>query len=193
MTQVRRRGAALEEALLDAAWEELLAAGYAGFTVEAVAERAKTSRAVIYRRWPQRWDLIAAAVTHHARLNPVTPPDTGTLRDDLVEYLAEASRKRAEFAVVFMLGLAELYDESGQSPADLRDQLMRGRSVASETIFDRAVARGEVDAVALTPRVRRLPFDLLRNELMMTLQPVPDDTIVSIVDEVVMPLVSRRP
>jgi len=48
----RRRGAELEAALLDAAWDELQAVGYAGLTMEAVADRAGTSRAVLYRRWP---------------------------------------------------------------------------------------------------------------------------------------------
>jgi hypothetical protein len=49
--KTRRRGDALEHALLDAAWDELQAVGYAGLTIEAVADRAGTSRAVLYRRW----------------------------------------------------------------------------------------------------------------------------------------------
>ncbi|WP_372505777.1 TetR/AcrR family transcriptional regulator [Actinomadura madurae] len=36
----RRRGAALEKALLDAAWDELAEHGYARFTVDAVVRRA---------------------------------------------------------------------------------------------------------------------------------------------------------
>ena len=50
----RRRGATLERALLDAAWEELQESGYARLTMERVADRAGTSRAVIYRRWRNR-------------------------------------------------------------------------------------------------------------------------------------------
>jgi AcrR family transcriptional regulator len=192
MTQVRRRGAALEEALLEAAWEELIKGGYAAFTIEAVAERAQTSRAVIYRRWPQRWDLISATVRWYRDQHPVVAPDTGTLRGDLISYLCDASDKRSEFAVLFTLGMASFYNESGQSPAQLRDQLMSGRSAMSDSIFDRALARGEIDPARLTPRVRRLPFDLLRNELMMTLHTVPEETVVQIVDQVVLPLVTPR-
>ena len=59
--KTRRRGEALESALLDAAWDELQAAGYAGLTFEAVADRAGTSRAVLYRRWRNRADLVVAA------------------------------------------------------------------------------------------------------------------------------------
>ena len=36
----RRRGAALEKALLDAAWEELADNGYARFTMDGVVKRA---------------------------------------------------------------------------------------------------------------------------------------------------------
>ena len=40
--------AALEAALLDAAWEELVDKGYDHFTIQSVAERARTSRAFAY-------------------------------------------------------------------------------------------------------------------------------------------------
>ena len=58
----RRRGSTLEAALLQAAWDELTEAGYAAFTMEGVAARAKTSRAVLYRRWPNRPQLVVAAL-----------------------------------------------------------------------------------------------------------------------------------
>jgi AcrR family transcriptional regulator len=62
----RRRGEALEDALLDAAWDELVEVGYGRFTIDGVAARAGTSRPVIYRRWPVRSDLAIAAVRRRA-------------------------------------------------------------------------------------------------------------------------------
>ena len=53
----RRRGAELEAALLDAAWQELVEAGFARLTMESVANRAKTGVAVLCRRWPNKDDL----------------------------------------------------------------------------------------------------------------------------------------
>ena len=41
--KTRRRGEALEHALLDAAWAELQAAGYTGLTMEAVADRGEAA------------------------------------------------------------------------------------------------------------------------------------------------------
>jgi hypothetical protein len=42
----------------------------------------------------------------------------------------------------------------------------------------------------LTDRIRDLPLDLLRHELLMTLRAVPDETIAEIVDDIFLPLVS---
>jgi AcrR family transcriptional regulator len=188
----RRRGAALEEALLEAAWEELTEGGYARFTMEGVADRAKTSRPVLYRRWPDRWDLAVAAARAKMGRNPVVVPDTGSLRGDLIAYLTEGSAKRAEFITMFSLQMAELYAERQSTPAELREQVIGGRPSPVDEIYDRAIARGEADPAWLTPRVRGLAFDLLRNEMMMSLRPVPENVITEIVDDIVLPLVTGR-
>jgi AcrR family transcriptional regulator len=76
----RRRGAALEATLLDSAWTELVSVGYMNLTMEGVAARARTSRQVLYRRWPNRAQLILAAMRRvlGAAIDDVA--DTGNLR-----------------------------------------------------------------------------------------------------------------
>src|SRR5271156_3535431 len=86
-TRQRRRGEELKAALLEAAWAELVEAGFARLTMESVAARAKTGVAVLYRRWPNKDDLVLAAIASHGSLNPVDIPDTGSLRGDLVALL----------------------------------------------------------------------------------------------------------
>lgn len=185
----RRRGAALETALLEATWDELSEHGYAALTYEAVAARAETSRAVLYRRWPSKPELVRAAVTHVGRREAVEVPDTGALRDDLVELLTRANRSRSRLGVVLAVQLAGYFAETGTSLTDLRSLVVEGPGRAVETVLERAVARGEIDPTRLTPRVVAVPFDLFRQELLMTLRPVPDEVIASIVDEVFLPLV----
>jgi AcrR family transcriptional regulator len=187
----RRRGAALEDALLDAAWEELADRGYAGFTYESVAERARTSRAVIYRRWPTKPELVRAVVGRVGRRERVEVPDTGSLREDMVELLRRANRSRAWLGITMALQLSGYFAETGTGLSDLRDSMVSGRGAAVATLVARAVERGEADPAKLSPRVVGVPFDLLRQELLMTLKPVPDEVIESIVDEVFLPLVLR--
>ncbi|REF97440.1 TetR family transcriptional regulator [Asanoa ferruginea] len=191
MQAQRRRGQELEDALLQAAWEELVAVGYGGFTIEGVAARAGTSRPVLYRRWPNRADLAVAAIQHYGRTDPVDLPDTGSLREDLIQVLRNASARRSELAVLFSVQMGQFFTETGTSPAKLRADFLSGRPQPSgiNLILDRAAARGEIDAGRLTERIANLPSDLLRHEILMTLAPVADATIVEIVDDIFLPLV----
>ncbi|GAA3541120.1 TetR/AcrR family transcriptional regulator [Kribbella ginsengisoli] len=185
----RRRGAELEQALLAAAWDELIETGYAALTIDAVAHRAGTSRPVIYRRWPTKADLVRAAVDHRMLRDLPLPPDTGSLRGDLIELMHFANQHRAGFTVLLTYYLGPYFQETGTSPADLRENAFQDRATGTDVILDRAAARGELDPACLTPRIRSLPFDLYRHEALMTLKPVPDDVITEIVDEIFLPLV----
>lgn len=185
----RRRGAALETALLDAAWAELLERGYDDFTIEAVADRARTSRAVIYRRWPSKPEVVQAAIVHSWRRERTEVPDTGNVRGDLIEVLRRAGHSRARIGIALAVRLGGYFSETGSSFADLRQTVLSGGGTAVDIILRRGVERGEIDPARLTPRVAAVPFDLYRAELLMTLKPVPDDVIDSIVDEVFLPLV----
>ncbi len=187
--QRRRRGAALEQALLNAAWTEVTERGYDAFSIEGVAERAGTSRAVLYRRWPTKPQLVRAAIAHALNQGQHEAPDTGTVRGDLIEVLRRANATRAPLAVLLTVQLAPYYLETSTSLADLREFLLEGRTAQLDVILQRATRRGELDPDKLTPRLRNLPFDLFRHELLMTLKPVPEPVITEIVDSVFLPLV----
>lgn len=76
---LRRRGAVLERAILDAALEQLSTVGWNGLTMEGVAARAQTGKAAVYRRWPSKEDLVADALK--AGLPSLTEaPDLGSVR-----------------------------------------------------------------------------------------------------------------
>jgi AcrR family transcriptional regulator len=190
----RRRGAELEEALLEAAWRELVEVGYGRFTIEGVAGRAGTSRPVLYRRWPDRAELAIAAVRHYASTHQVPTPDTGTLRGDLIAMLTVASELRSEVAALFSVQMGEYFAETGRTPNQLRDDFLGAREqpFGIDEILRRGVERGEIDPERLTPRVAALPGDLMRHELLMNYQPPSEKTIIEIVDEVFLPLVTPR-
>src|SRR5262249_5955370 len=57
-------------------------AGWAGFSLEAVARRAGVGKASIYLRWQTKERLLADALA--AQVANIADTDTGNLRDDLV-------------------------------------------------------------------------------------------------------------
>jgi len=191
----RRRGASLEDAILDAAWEQLTAEGYGHFTIDTVAARARTSKPVLYRRWKTREDLLRATARHRGAADAPPIPDTGTLRGDVLALLANANTTSNPLAALVSSMLGSYYDQAGPTPAELREAFLSERSSGSavQQVVNRAIERGEVDPGRLTPRIINLPFDLFRNEMLMTLKPVPDHVLRQIVDDIFIPLVSPTP
>jgi AcrR family transcriptional regulator len=190
--ETRRRGAALEEALLEAAWQELVAAGYGGFTIEGVATRAGTSRPVIYRRWPDRATLAIAAIKHFGRNEVIPVPDTGAVRDDLIALLTWSGQSRSNLATLFSVQMGEYFAETGSTPAQVRTDILEARQqpLGIDQVLKRAVERGEIDPERMTPRIASLPGDLLRHDLLMNLRPPSEETITEIIDEIFLPLVT---
>jgi AcrR family transcriptional regulator len=177
----RRRGAALEEAILDAAWDELRAVGYASFTVDAVARRAGTSRPVLYRRWPNRAQLVLAAIRAHVpSLRPEDFPDTGQLRGDLLAELRLMRDRYYQVGPEIMNGLASELDHL---PADVLEILLP----ITAAIVARAAGRGEIGTHLVPAHVLAVPQALLRHELGLLHRRPTDADLARIVDDITIP------
>ncbi len=188
----RRRGADLEQAILEAAWCELAERGYSGMTMEAVAERAGTSRPVLARRWDGRAPLAVAAVRQQMAKYPLEVPDRGNLRTELLEFLERASDRASGIAVAFALLSSEYFSESRSAPKDMRAALIQGKVQALSLILERAVGRGEIDPKRLIPPVSSLLTDLFRHYVIMNFSVPPPALRKAWVDTVFLPLVRAR-
>ena len=82
----RPRDETVGQRALAAAREVFAQRGWFGTSYDEVAKRAGVGKSSLYLRWPTKADLVIAAVTP-AVASP--PPNTGTVRGDLVE-LGEA-------------------------------------------------------------------------------------------------------
>ncbi len=185
----RRRGAELERALLEAAWQELVEVGFAKLTMESVADRAQTGVAVLYRRWTNKTDLVIAAIRYSGEEHPIAIPDTGDLRTDMIQLLENVNAARAELTRGAMAMFVGLHDDAGLIPADVR-QIIRGEGPGrAEEIFRRADQRGEIDLARIPRAVIDMPMELVRHDILMTLKPVPRERIRLIVDDLFLPLV----
>jgi AcrR family transcriptional regulator len=181
----------LEEAILDAAVGELTESGFSGLTMDRVAERARTNKNAIYRRWPNRLALGIAAYRRLAK--SVQPPDTGDLRADVLEQLRRANRHWSSPLGSILRDLLAAAGGASELLAQLPDQSADAVAASWLTILGRAVARGEAAPEALHPRVATVAIVLLRNEFVVRGVPsAPDEVLVEIVDEVYLPLVRQR-
>ncbi|RSN64465.1 TetR family transcriptional regulator [Streptomyces sp. WAC 04229] len=192
-TATRRRGAELEEAILQAAAEVLEESGVPALTMDEVARRAGTNKNALYRRWPNR---VALGVAAYRRLAaPETaPPDTGSLRGDALEMLRRANSTWSSPYGEILRGLIAAAGSTPELLTELRDPTAQSAHEAAWlTMLSRAVARGDAAPEALHPRVAYTPMALLRNEyVMLGIPTVPDAVLTEIVDDVFLPLVHGR-
>ena len=186
----RRHGQELESALLTAALDELVKVGYARLTMESVARRAGTSEPVLYRRWPNKDQLVLAAMEHYRNAHPIALPDTGALRSDLLAELTAVSEARAGiYAIAAAASFSGLLADTGLTVSQIREQVMGGPLLPQQrAIYQRAHDRGEIDLERIPAAVLNLPFDLVRHDLLMALRPPEPARIQSIVDELFLPL-----
>jgi AcrR family transcriptional regulator len=138
-----RRNPASQEAILDAAQAVLDEGGIAGFSVEAVARRARAGKPTIYRWWPNRTALMLDVYRRFK--NKRAFPDTGTLRGDLVAFLENQLLgfwKDSLCGTVYRAVISE-----AQTDADAAEALFayqRERKAVAVEIVERAKKRGEV-------------------------------------------------
>lgn len=184
----RRRGHVLVEAIHAATLAELSETGYAGLSVERVAARARTSKAAIYRRWPARADLVAAAM-RHAGDRDQDIPDNGDVRADLFAVLrAAADRLTGPYGEAVRGLITETLADPDATRA-AREHLTNVRSQLITAVFERAFQRHQVGPQALTPQLVSLPPTLLSHHYLLHGAPIADQTIDDILDHVVMPLI----
>lgn len=191
MSPADSRGPAREQAICEAALELLVEVGYDRLTIDAVATRARASKATIYRRWPGKAELLTEAMRCRVP-TPLVPVDTGSLREDLLALLATAPQPSGTQDTLLLAGILR----AGQEAPELRDcvlaQVVEGKRAVMDAVLDRAQARGEAvrdDASAL---VHELLPALIFFRFAVEGRAVDADYARHLVDDIVLPLVRSR-
>ena len=164
--------------------------GYDRLTVDAVAAMAHASKATVYRRWPSKAELVLAAFIEGVRQVAV-PPETGTLRDDLLhvgEIVCEQGRQHAGTIRAVLV-------EVSRNPA-LKDvmehQFIERRKALMGHILQQAVDRGEIEQAAINDELwDLLPHYLIFRSIFPGRPPTPH-TVETLVDEVIIPSLTRH-
>ena len=144
----RRPGRPVEErprqAALDAVLDLIVERGITGVTTNAVAERARISKATMYRRWRSKDALVADAIGTLVD-REIAIPDTGTLQGDVHELLAEAvalysTPRAAALMPELVAGMAR---DSDLADA-VQNSFLAGRRAALDRVLERAASRREL-------------------------------------------------
>jgi AcrR family transcriptional regulator len=185
----RRRGEELYAAIFDATLAELAETGYSRLAMERVAARAGASKASLYKRWPNRAELVVAALRHqHGEPEPA--PDTGNLRDDVLTLLRlGAARLDGIFGEAVRGLMAETLTDPDRT-ATVRANMFTNRDRLMREILDRAAARGDIRPAVVTPQLAGLAPALVDHYFLMHGAPIPNDVLTGIVDNVLLPLLT---
>jgi AcrR family transcriptional regulator len=163
--------------------------GYDRLTVDAVANVARASKATVYRRWPSKAELVLAAFIEGIRQIAV-PPETGTLRGDLLRLGELVCEQAAQHASTMRAVLVE----TSRNPA-LNDVLQRHfisqRRELINHVLQQAVDRGEIEATAINDELWDLLPGYLVFRTVIANRPPTRQTVRALVDGVVIPSLTR--
>ena len=138
--RVSRSKAAVVEATIELLGER----GVADTTIEAIAERSGVAKTTIYRHWDGKPEVVIAALQ---TMRPApTVPDTGDLRHDLEQLLAQFAKAVSDSPLARLL--PSLIDAAERDPefAAVHERLMVERLRTVRGILQRGVERGELGA-----------------------------------------------
>jgi AcrR family transcriptional regulator len=185
------RVARSKELILDAASTLLGEEGAAGFSIDAVARRAGVARTTIYRHWPDQAALLIDAFGHGSEPPPV--PDTGSVRDDLVELYTHLSQKLPNTCFGRMLPV--LLDASFRDAnlAPLHRAFIRDRRRPARLVLERAIERGELPThVGVDTLIDRIAGPVFYRFLVVQ-QPYRRSDIERLVDDTLAAITSAKP
>jgi AcrR family transcriptional regulator len=183
---------AREEEILDATVDELLAAGYDRLTMDAVAARARASKATLYRRWSSKPSLVVDAVVRSSKCGAMATPDTGSLRGDLIQLFSGpqglASQLNARVLGV-VLTAVQTDPEFGDR---FRASFLAPKITVMQEIYRRAAARGELlphaDLALLGPALA----GILLHRVFVLGDHITTDLVERVVDQIILPAATGR-
>ncbi len=133
----RPRDTAAERRILRATLRLLAADGYARLSLDAVAAEVGVSKPTIYRRWPSKADLAAAAAGTLRLAEP--PVDTGSPLGDLTAALENFSRSLMRPNGMSLIGTVLAEEEhTPELLAFFRERLVEPRRAQFRAILVRA-------------------------------------------------------
>jgi AcrR family transcriptional regulator len=176
-----------EQEILDAALEVLGEVGYDRLTMDAVAHRAKASKATLYRRWNSKATLVVDALASQKTTPPV--PDTGDLRTDLLAAYCGMGGLTDHDTTSTLGAVITAVSTDPEFASEFRRQVVGPKARVSRLVFEQARDRGELrDDVDLDIVVPALAGIVLHRVFLFGEQP--DAALIErAIDQIILPAV----
>jgi AcrR family transcriptional regulator len=164
--------------------------GYDRLTMDAVAARARAGKTTIYRRWQGKAELVVDAL--NSLKGGPDIPDTGSLRQDLHALARSMTGAESKFGAQVTIGMVNALARDAQLRRVFQEKFIAPRMAGFRTVFERAVARGDMPDGHDLDLLARL-FPALGLQQLMTSGELPDTRLAcQIMDEAVYPLATAR-
>jgi AcrR family transcriptional regulator len=173
-------------AIRDAALDLLSEIGYDRLTMDAVAARAHASKATIYRRWQGKAALVVDAL--NCSKGSMVEPDTGSLEGDLAALGQGFCSQESRFNAQIMLGLITALAHDAELREVFRERMIEPRTRLIRSIFERAVARGEVSTERNLDLLVSLLPALIIQQVLITGELPDTDFSWHVITDVILPL-----
>ena len=184
----RPRDPQVDEAILSATLELLAEEGYAQLTIERIAGRAGVGKASLYRRWPDKVSVVLDAVSRSPE-RP-SPPDTGSLRGDVLVYLRTLVRYRTLHSEAITAISSEALSNPRFGEA-FRARMTEPSIAGLRIVVQRAIDRGEIPSGIDVALLASLPPALLYAQRLFAGRPPDEEFVVRIVDQFFSPPLPR--
>ncbi|HYB17875.1 MAG TPA: TetR/AcrR family transcriptional regulator [Streptosporangiaceae bacterium] len=141
----RPRSEQAEQAIIEATLDLFAEKGFEGVCVELVAARAGVGKATIYRRWPNKQELLLAAFA--SLKSPFPEPKGVSVRDDLLAMVevmcADKADPRKARRYALLLGEGEKYP---RLMARYKETVVQPRRDAMRAVIRHGIQTGELRA-----------------------------------------------
>jgi AcrR family transcriptional regulator len=180
-----------EDEILDATVELLMEVGYDRLTMDAVAKRARASKATLYRRWETKASLVVEALVRAKESPHPVEHDTGSLREDLLQtFCGHECLSGAATGVMGAVITAVSTDPDFAE--EFRAKFIAPKIALSNAIYVRAQERGEIGADIDIEIIAPALAGILMHRAFILGDLADDATIERVVDHVILPAV-RHP
>lgn len=177
-----------EDEILDATVELLIEAGYDRLTMDAVAKKARASKATLYRRWDNKASLVVEALIRAKQSPHIGDHDTGTLRGDLLSTFCGHGGIN-ETATQVMGSVITALSTDPEFAEQFREKFIAPKIAVTQAIYERAVKRGEISTDIDLEMIGPALAGILLHRTFILGVPPDDATIERVVDHVILPAV----